>query len=552
MLGGILLMALAHTMAAAAEKAAAGFRVKHVYSGAVYLEAGSSDGLASGQRLTIRRHDPRGNGEEGAVVGEIELESVTPTSAAGEIVSSTLEIAPGDLAYLSGDSLRQLRQQASARETQRYSQTVGFTTGIPPERELRENMPKPPLPEVNRARGQIGMDFSGVQVSGSNNRSSQFGFILRLDMNRIGGSYWNLGGYQRVRIQSTSSAAQDQTLTDLINRTYHLSASYDNPGSRWVAGFGRLYVPWASSLSTLDGLYAGRRFGKQTVGFFGGTTPDPTSWDYDPHRQMAGLFVNTERGSFESFRFTSTSGVALSRIRWQPDRQFGFFENSLYYKHFVSIYSNVEADVLSASRNAGRQEVVLSRSYLTVRLQPHKAVSFDLNESYFRNIPTFDTRLIGTGLLDKYLFQGFSGGFRLALPYRLGFYANAGRSSRTNDRKPSWNYLSGASLSDIVRSGVRAEYRYSRFDSSFGRGTYQSFNIAREIGTGFRFELQAGKQELASAFTSQSRARFVTGSADWYIGLHYFMGFGATVYRGQTQNYSQYFISLGYRFDNRR
>lgn len=266
---------------------------------------------------------------------------------------------------------------------------------------------------------------------------------------------------------------------------------------------------------------------------------------------MAGAFVNFEAGSFESFKFTSTSGIALSRIHWSPDRQFGFFENGMFYKHFLSIYSNVEADLFRGPQNAGQNEVALSRSYLTIRLQPHKVIAFDINESYFRNIPTFDTRLIGTGLLDKYLFQGLSAGIRLALPLRIAIYSNAGRSSRTGDTKASWNYLYGAAACNILGSGVRADYRYSRFDSSFGRGTYQSLALDREIEEVLRFEVQAGQQDLLSSLTGQNRARYLNGSMDWFIGARYFVGLGLSVYRGQVQKYNQYSLSFGYRFDNR-
>jgi len=99
---------------------------------------------------------------------------------------------------------------------------------------------------------------------------------------------------------------------------------------------------------------------------------------------------------------------------------------------------------------------------------------------------------------------------------------------------------------------MRAEYRYSRFDSSFGRGTYQSFTLDRELGERLRFELQAGQQDITSEFRSQSRARFINGSVDWYLGPHYFLGAGLTAYRGQVQTYNQYFINLGYRFDNHK
>jgi hypothetical protein len=528
------------------------FRVKHVYRDVVYLEAGSAAGLSQGLRLMIRRGGPVTEGTDRPVIAEIEIESVAPTSSAARIVSSKLDVSPGDLAFLSDESVRQKRQEMSAREIQKYAQVVSFSDGIPPEQEVRESIPKPPLPEINHIQGRIGVDYSALQIPGSDNGTSQFGFMLRLDARRLGGTHWNISGYHRGRFQSRRDTVQQETLSDLINRTYHLSINYDNPGSRWVAGAGRLYIPWASSLSTIDGFYLGRRFGKQTAGIFGGTTPDPSSWNYDADRQMGGAFVNTERGSFDSFRWSGTAGVALSRVDWEPDRQFAFFENGLFYKRYLSIYSNVEADLLLESQNSGKQEVVLSRNYFTIRLQPHEAISFDINENYFRNLPTFDVRLIGTGLLDKFLFQGLSGGFRLALPYRLGIYANTGRSSRTGDYKTSWNYLGGATAADILHSGIRLDYRYSRFDSSFGRGTYQSLSANRDLGEKFRFEAQAGRQALESSFSGQNRAHFINGNVDWYLGARYFLGFGVTVYRGQVQNYNQYFINLSYSFDNRR
>jgi hypothetical protein len=63
-----------------------------------------------------------------------------------------------------------------------------------------------------------------------------------------------------------------------------------------------------------------------------------------------------------------------------------------------------------------------------------------------------------------------------------------------------------------------------------------------------RLSLQAGQQNFVSTFTSQTRARFVNGSLDWTLLAHYFLGGGVTVYRGQTQNYDQVFVTLGYRF----
>lgn len=520
----------------------AGIFVKYVLGNSVYLQAGRDAGLREGQRLTVGRNF---EGQAPAVVGEIEIETVASTSSAGRIVSSKKEIVPGDLAYLSQEDLKQDRTQAAPSAAPK-SQPIGAA---------RSSTQKPygaPQSKANRIRGRLGADFNALQIPGEGIRSSQFGFTLRLDATRLAGSYWSIQGHYRGRVQSRKNPLQQETLTDLINRTYHLNITYNGPESAWAAGAGRLYIPWASSLSTLDGFYVGRRIGRQTVGIFGGTTPDPSSWNYDPDRQMAGAFVNTERGSFESFRFSSTAGVALSRLDWKPERQFGFFENGLFYRQYVSVYSNLEVDLRTASQTNRDPEVLLTRSYTTVRLQPHKSISFDINENYFKNLPTFDPRLIGTGLVDQFLFQGLSGGFRLHLPHHVAIFGNTGRSSRTGDLRSAWNYLGGASWADIFHSGVRAEYRFSRFDSSFGHGTYQSAGFSREVEPGLRFDARLGQQDLTSTFTTRSRARFVNGNVDWYLGMRYFLGCGLTVYRGQGQNYNQYFLTFGYRFSNRR
>jgi hypothetical protein len=156
-------------------------------------------------------------------------------------------------------------------------------------------------------------------------------------------------------------------------------------------------------------------------------------------------------------------------------------------------------------------------------------------------------------MLDKYLFQGLSGGFRLELPFKLGIYSTVGRSSRTGDTKPSWDYLAGISAVDIVHSGIRADLRYSRFDSSFGRGTYQSLTLARELSEALQFDVQIGQQDILSGWTTQqSRSRFLNANLNWLLGAHYYLGVGMTIYRGATENYRQSFATLGYRFDNRR
>ena len=471
------------------------------------------------------------------------------SSAVCEIKSAAAPLHAGDIALPPRRISPGRRCSRPPAPAAHYAQTISFSEGDPLDEEVRDYQPRPPLPEVNRFRGRVGLEYSGIRdQSGAN--SSEYGLVLRADYTRIGGTYWNLNGYSRLLLNSTSSNTQTQTLNDLLNRTYHMALTYQNPQSAWTLGFGRFYLPWAASLETIDGGYVARRVAHRlTAGIFAGTTPDPTSWNYNPNRELAGGFLNLDGGSYEGFKYSSTAGVGQSRLSWSPERDFVFFENSLSWKRYFTVYQSLEVDRWHATtQQPTASGTSIGRAFVSLRFEPSKLISFDINENYFHDFPAFSAVLVGTGLLDKILFQGLSGGVHVALPYRASVYANVGRSKGTNDTSPSWNYMYGLIVPDIRRSGIRVDIHDSRFNSSFGKGDYQSLSLSRQISESLRLEVLAGRQNFVSTLTSQTRAIFVNGNLDWAFGSHYFAAGGFTVYRGQSQNYSQTIVTFGYRF----
>src|SRR5206468_13070416 len=177
-------------------------------------------------------------------------------------------------------------------------------------------------------------------------------------------------------------------------------------------------------------------------------SPDPSSWSYNPNQHIAGALVNVEYGSFDHLRLYSTVGVALTSIQWKVARQFAFFENTWSWKQYVSFYNSLQADAARTSPlvNGGSNPTQVSQSFSTLHFQPVKFFGFGVNHNYFKTLPTFDPRLLGTGLLDLYLFQGWSGDVRFALPKRIGLFASLGKSRTTTDKKNSWNQAYGLSL----------------------------------------------------------------------------------------------------------
>ena len=522
------------------------FAIRYVTNGVVYLQGGAAAGLREGMHLNVKRPGAGESPLSAPSVAELVVISVASTSAACEILRADVSIQVGDQAFISAEDLE--AQTSASLETETFAQIVEFSGADPLEEELRESVPKPPLREINRLGGRIGFEQDSIlDRSGLGLDSHQQGITFRFDFTRIGNSHWNLGGYWRARISSRERPLQQQSLTDVLQRVYHFGIRYDNPQSRYVMGFGRLLVPWASSLSTLDGGYFAAKAGKSvTVGGFGGTTPDPTAWNYDPDRQLAGAFVSIDRGSLETTRYSVTSGLAVSRLDWKPERQFLFVENGILLGRKVSFHHNIEADYQSADRFASTKAIALTRSFATVRVQPVPRLSLDLSHNYFRVLPTPDERLIVTQALDNLLFRGFNGGARVELPHGLAVYGSGGRSSRSGDENGSWNGMGGVSAR-IPRTGFRAEARYSRFNGAIGTGRYRSISVRRDSSDRWRLELEGGNQQFDAPFTDNSTTWYGMGTVDVFVG-RFVLGFRGTRYRGSLQSYDQLQGNLDFRF----
>ena len=533
------------------------FRVKYVADGVAYLDGGSSSGLGEKMKLEVRdtnlpvQQGSVGDANDPRVVAELEVNAVAETSSVADIHAPKRPVKVGDLAYLSAGDVQALIQQRTLSATRKYPAVVTFTDNDTMDEEAHDEVPRPPLPSVNRARGMFGFNYMSTVSNGSTSiTSNNVGGVMRLDVTRLGGTFWNVRGYWRGNL-TRESGQSVPTMQDLINRTYHLNMTYDNPGSRWVAGFGRLYLPYAPSLDTIDGGYFGARLSKgSTIGMFAGSTPDPTSYSYNPDGKIAGAFINFEGGSFDGTHYTSTSGVGVSAIKWQINRPFVFFENSISYKTSFSIYDSLQLDSPRGTQAAPAPGPGLGRNFLTIRIQPHPRLEFDVNHTYFRDIPTFDPALLGTGMLDKYLFQGFSVGVRAEVVRQVWVYTDLGQSNRTGDAKNSLNESFGITFNRIPKLDLHLDAHYSKFSSAFGTGSYRAFSVSRNVSERLRLNILLGDQSFNSALSNIGSTKFINGTAETSFGAHYFLQGGFTANRGG-MDYNQWMFTMGYRFDSR-
>jgi hypothetical protein len=536
------------------------FHVKYISEGAVYLDAGHNSGLEEGMLLHLVHADPNGGTTEAVrfqgqePIADVRVFSVADSSCAAEIIKSREDLAVGDIAYLDTESVRARENKVNAVESENYPVVVTFSFGDPLDEEIRATTvsEKGLAPIKNQMRGRIGFNYGLLSEPGGIS-SRQVGLMIEADMSRLGGTHWNFTGYWRGNLNTqnsgNSSGVSPTTLNDLLNRTYHLGLYYQNPDSIITMGVGRLYLPYAPSLSTIDGGYFGRRITSHlTAGVFGGSTPDPTSWSYAPNQHIAGTFVNYEKGDFDHLRFDDTFGLAMTSIAWHVAREFAFAENTISLGRMFSVYNSLQIDKARTALSGATYSTGLTQSFSSVRFQPIPLLTFDLNHNYLRNLPTFDPALISTGLLDQYLFQGLSGGVRVDLPYRIAISTDIGRSKNNTDTASSWNQMYGLTLGEIRNTGLSMDLRYTKFNSSFGHGDYQFVSLSRNFADRFRVQVQGGIQHLNSALSTNSSSRFVNSTVDWTIGPRFFFEGLFSWNMGTSMNYQQTNFTFGYRF----
>ena len=542
---------------AAAEPARTDFHIKYVSGTDVYIDGGTSSGLAEGtemivkQKTSVSDEQAAATSIEPGVIARLKVVSVASTSAVCEVVATKRDLAKDDILSLPDSEVKKIIDKDAVSNTRHYPMVISFTDGDPMDEEVRDNVPRPPLPEVNEMRGRFGFDMSTIQsLEEGGSSTTQYGMVVRADFSRLFGSHWNLNGYWRGTFQHAPPNVR--SIQDVMNRTYLMSLSYINPESMWSASIGRMYLPYASSLETVDGAYVGLKLTHNgTLGMFAGSTPDPTAWNYNPDRRIGGGFFNWHGGSFETFHYSSTAGAGVEMLKWTIDRPFIFTENDFSYKKIFSVYHSMQLDSPKANPGAPEIGTGLGQSLLSLRVQVHPRVMLDVTDTYFRDVPTYDPILVGTGLLDKYLYQGVNVGAHVQLPWHLMGYGSIGQSNSSADKKNALNELVGLTATHLWNTGFGIDARYAKFDSAFASGTYRTVSVTRDLGQRFRFDLMGGRYDYSSSFAQTSNSLFINALFDADLGAKLFVQSLFTTQRGGAADYNQWTNTIGYRFDNR-
>ena len=125
-------------------------------------------------------------------------------------------------------------------------------------------------------------------------------------------------------------------------------------------------------------------------------------------------------------------------------------------------------------------------------------------------------------------------------PRHIGLYAALGRSKTSTDTKNSLNQAYGITFANIWRTGCFFDAHYSKFNSDFGSGQYESLSLSKNLSDALHIQFMGGIQKFDSPLSSNSSAKFVNGAIDYSFGRRYFIEGNIGWYQGTTLNYTQW------------
>jgi len=402
--------------------------VKYRSSTSVYLDGGSADGLAVGDRVSVQ--------SRGETIAELEVVFLSERSASCRVLSEKRPVQAGDVAIVKA------KAPAAAQEA---TPGPGAVVEAPPVATASPTA----AAETPWARARGGVSLGLYRFW--DNTPTAYGFEQRTG--RADLSLWDIAGKPlqfNLRLRSRqdlrhrppgfSEAPRDERR----DRLYELSLLYDPPKGALHVEAGRI---GASSIGIgyLDGALAGYRpFGALELGGFYGNRPDLERLKVAPAGRKYGGFLRLAgRSAFAPGPYEGLVAVVREFSGSQVSREYVAYEGRFVKGAFTSFqWAEMDVNRDWRERRAGTlyqlSNLSISGAYrLSSSLQA--SASYDQRKNYW----TADTRPLPDVLFDSFLHQGFRAGFDLSRPDKLGFSGSFGLRQDEKDSAQSYSWMAG-------------------------------------------------------------------------------------------------------------
>ena len=517
---------------AAAQQAAAGrprmARVTFLTTVSVYIDAGTSEGLAEGSRVDVLHG--------GTSVAELRVAFISSHQSSCQVVSKTATLAVGD--------------------------SVRFTPIATPGNSdssaalAARSVPKPQVPGATarsgygRLRGRIGLYYLTVQQQDSfGGRFSQPSGDIRLTGGGLGGTPLGLVADLRTRRLVQALPGAPNSTTDQT-RVYQALLYWQTPGSPLRITTGRQYAPGITSVGLIDGGAVELSQPAWDYGVFGGMSPDPISLGFsgDSLTQLGGFIRRHNRlGSLS--HWSVTAGASGSYVSWHTNREF-FYAQGNYQSRRLSLYAVQEIDYYRPWRRAGTNEKMLSptSTFANVQYQVTDAVSVNAGVDNRRNVRLYYYVVNPAILFDDTFRRGVWAGAsaRFAGHFQIAFDARTNHDDTNGDAN---TYTLGLGANRLTPIGLSLRSRSTRYTIGPRQGWLNSITLGLEPFGRSSIQLTSGWRTESDTSTAPAlNVRWLSADVDVNLTRSLFAILSAYRERGGIQAHDLLYSGLSFRF----
>jgi hypothetical protein len=494
----------------------------------VYVSAGSKDGLITGDSVRVMR--------SGSQVALVQVAFVSSHQASCSILSSTAAPAVGDSVLFTPHQV--------AAPTPTIALGAGGTAAAAQTATSWQ--------DASRLRGRIGARFLSVQqLDGSGANYSQPSLDLRLDGQNLGGTPMGLTVDIRSRQMLASnvdgtSQATGQTLV------YQAVVFAGRPGARYRLAVGRQYSPALATVNLFDGVLAELNRRTWSTGLFGGAIPSNLELQWSAAQTEAGGYFQLHQSLGQALPWAVTLGLVGTFDHGTSDRKFGFLQATLAQPHW-GFFVSQEVDYYSADKIAAGEPSAISPtgSYGSAYARLGRVVDLNAGFDSRRNVRLYRDVVSPITQFDDAFRKGyFAGiGFKLGNAGRLGFDARASEGSVVGTA----NALTGSlALFRLTPAHLLLSLRATRYTGTQSEGWLYSGALGVPITGSLRAELNGGLRNetnmLGFTGATANNLNWFGGDLEWNLTNSWFMSFSAIWEHGDSQNDTQIYGGVSYRF----
>jgi hypothetical protein len=505
--------------------------VTYVSSKQVYFDAGTEQGVAVGDTVSLSR--------PGQSTAEVVITAVASHSSVGRPIGSGVGIKTGD------------RGSIAKRLSENAAPTV---IPAPAVRESGVSFPPsqtgPSAEPENVLTGRIGLQYTGEWADDSRLNIAQPAALAHLRLRNVMGTGMVLSFSGREYYDFSDSYARYGDSVRSRFDLYQLQLERDRPGDWFGFSAGRMVSRYVSGLGIFDGGQAFLRQGAFTSGVLVGKGIQGRALGVGGDDTKTAVFVGFQKQDEPYWNYEASAAYALQKVNGKLDRSFIYLQGSAALGPMLSMFGNAEVD-LNESQNGQRTSTRrLSSAMVYVSYYPVRWLSASLGYDGTRSVYLFETM---KGIPDSLFNESLRHGFRARVSARvfpgIDLTGAASYGTRKGDARDTRTLSGSARFADLFQSGIQFTARYADITNVYLAGTDVTFELERFFISKVNLLLRYDSYSYSITGIGHAyQTRTVSTSLNWYLSRSLYSTIRGDYIIDETMNSVRAFVEVGLWF----